>query len=35
MKRTRLEYQVAIYHRSAADASTEDEASLEVAGMAG
>jgi hypothetical protein len=35
MKRPRLEYQVAIYHRSAPGASSEDEERLEVAGAAG
>ena len=35
MKRTRLEYQVAIYHRSAPALSSEEEAPLEVAGIVG
>ena len=35
MKRPRLEYQVAIYHRSAASQSPEAELDLEVAGAAG
>ena len=35
MKRPRLEYQIAIYHRSAPVASSEAEPDLEVAGVAG
>jgi hypothetical protein len=35
MKRPRLEYQVAIYHRSADVSSPVDEARVEVAGLAG
>lgn len=35
MKRPRLEYQIAIYHRSAPSTSSEDGAPIEVAGVVG
>ena len=35
MKRPRLEYQVAIYHRSALSAPSEDDPAVEVAGVVG